>query len=113
VVNLYLDAYEFRPGRAETLGRLALYCRGQKQFALARLFAAAAIKIPQTDDILFVEPEWADWRNMDEYAVACYWTGHYDESKSACESLLDNPKLPAHERDRVLANLHFAEEKLC
>jgi tetratricopeptide (TPR) repeat protein len=113
VVNAYLAAYRFRPDRPETLGRLALYCREQKFFGEARLFADAARKIPPTDDILFVEPEWAAWRNLDEYAVASYWTGHYNESIAACEDLLNNPNLPARERDRVLANLNFAKEKLC
>jgi glycosyltransferase involved in cell wall biosynthesis len=113
VVMAYLGAYRFRPYRPETLGRLAMFCRERKEFVLARLFAGAAIKIPQTDDILFVEPEWADWRNLDEFAVACYWTGDYLDSASACQDLLSNHKLPEHERARVTANLNFAQEKLC
>ena len=61
--------------------------RERKQYALAHLFASKAISIPRPDDILFLDTTTYDWRTLDEYAVASYWTGNYKESAAACEKL--------------------------
>ena len=113
VVCRYLNAYEARPERGgEALGQLARYCREAGQFALARLFAEQAMGIPVPDDTLFVDTSWYQWRADDEYAIASYWTAHYDQSRRVCEELLASPELPAMQRPRVLANLNFALDKL-
>ena len=113
VTDRFLRAFDCRPRRAEPLGELAMYCREEgERWPLAYLFAARAIEIPQPDDALFVGYEWYAWRCLDEYAIAAYWVGEYASSRAACERLLDNGKLPAGERERVVGNLAFAREKL-
>ena len=108
VTDRYLQAYQYRPSRAEPLVDLARYCREQGQHALAHLFAARAIEIPRPPDRLFVdEPAYA-WRSLDEYALASYWQGNYAESERANRVLLSCGRLPVHERPRILDNLNWA-----
>jgi glycosyltransferase involved in cell wall biosynthesis len=113
VIERYLQAHESRPTRAEALGDLAMYLREQgNRWAQAYLFAQRAIELPQPDDVLFVEPEWYQWRCLDEFAIAAYWIGEYQRSREACERLLAGTQLPAVHRARVEANLDFALKAL-
>jgi glycosyltransferase involved in cell wall biosynthesis len=111
VLAAYLRAYQHRPQRAESLCALARYCRQRSEFALAWLFAQQAVTIPLPDDILFVDPSVYAWRCRDEYAVAAYWTGRYEDCARACRELLAGGALPAEERERVEANLKFALDR--
>ncbi|OIJ85455.1 hypothetical protein BIV24_28370 [Streptomyces colonosanans] len=114
VMGRYLRAYESRPSRAEALGELARLCRvnGQR-WPLAYMFARQAARIPYpSDDIIFVEFGWYDWQVLDELAVSAYWVGEYEESKSCCERLLNDGKLPAEHRERVARNLECAQGEL-
>jgi len=108
VLGAYLRAHQFRHTRPETLGQLARYCRLGHDHHLAYLFAREAMEILPTADILFVDPSFSLWRNRDEYAIACYWTGRYRESAQVCRALLAGHALPDTERGRVEANLDFA-----
>ncbi|GAA3136130.1 glycosyltransferase [Streptomyces echinatus] len=113
VVSRLLEAYEYRPTRAEPLGELAHLCRVQgERWPLAHLFARRAAEIPRPDDVLFVEHGWYDWRILDELAVSAYWVGAYRESLECCEQLLDGGKLPDAHRERVVANRDFARARL-
>lgn len=112
VLEAYLKAYQCRPTRPETLGCLARYCRLAGHFHLARLFAKQAMETPPTRDLLFEDPMFSRWLNLDEYAVACYWTGHFRESEIACLRLLQEGQLPEPERARVEANLAAARSAI-
>ncbi len=113
VIGRFLGAYETRPERGgETLGQLARYCRLRQQYASARLFAERAMAIAKPSDLLFVEPGWYDWRCQDEYAIASYWTGHYEDCRRVCDALLAGSALPETERSRVIENRRFALERL-
>ncbi|MFG2974803.1 glycosyltransferase [Streptomyces sp. NPDC048331] len=112
VMDRYLRAYESRPTRAEALGDLARLCRVGSRWPLAYMFARQAVRIPRPDDILFVEPDWYEWRALDELAVAAYWTGAYQESLDCSERLLEEGSLPEDQRARVLGNVDFARHKL-
>jgi hypothetical protein len=112
VLSAYLAAFERRPTRAEPLCGLARYCREHEHWELARLFATRAMQIPRPDDVLFVDENTYAWRCRDEYAIACYWCGDYEESARVASELLADPALPDDQRERVESNLRFAQEKL-
>ncbi|HZP12658.1 MAG TPA: glycosyltransferase [Nevskiaceae bacterium] len=113
IIERFLKAYEYRPRRAESLGELAMYLREEgNRWPLAYLFASRAKDIPMPDDLLFVGREWYRWRCLDEYAVAAYWVGEYDGCRTACEQLLTSDRLPSSQRERVIANLNFARQRL-
>jgi tetratricopeptide (TPR) repeat protein len=113
VLARFLQAFETRPTRVEALGELATWCRQVgPRWAQAFAFAHRALQIPPSDDILFVEPAWHQWRLLDEYAVAAYWLGQTALSLQACEALLASPQLPPGERARVQRNHAFAVARL-
>jgi glycosyltransferase involved in cell wall biosynthesis len=113
VIGAYLHAWETRPGRAEPLVDLARFCRLRERFVLGRAFAAQATLIPRpTDDVLWIEEHVYEWAALDEFAVSSYWAEHPQDAADSCRELLERRSLPASERDRVRANLDFAEAKL-
>lgn len=112
ITQRHLDAYQARPQRAEPLVQLARMFRERKQYALAHLVASKAISIPRPDDTLFLDTTTYDWRALDEYAVASYWTGNYRECAKVCETLLNTTALPYEHLARVTGNLNFALGKL-
>lgn len=107
IVAAYLDAFDFRPTRAEALCELARYCRLQQRYAVAREFARIALALPATDDVLFIDRSVSDWRARDELSIASYWCAEYAYSAQLCRELLADPRLPARERARVQSNLEF------
>lgn len=113
VLNRFLRAWDFRPARHEAAGECMAWLRGAgPRWQLAYLLGREAAALPPSDDVLFVEPDWHAWRCLDEFAIAAYWSGHFEESRAAARTLLAGDALPAAHRARVQANLEFAEAKL-
>ena len=112
IIDAYLRAYQARPTRAEALNAAAVYCRTTNQWALAELFAGAAVMIPRPTDCLFLDDSVYVWRALDELAIAAYYRGKHQESAELNRRLLGEGHLPEHERERVLKNLGFAERAL-
>jgi glycosyltransferase involved in cell wall biosynthesis len=108
IVDAFLRAYQYRPSRAESLVELAAHYRGTHEWALAELFARAAIAIPRSNDILFVDTAAYEWRALDELAIATYYTKKYTESAELNRRLLSESKLPNEQRARIEENLAFA-----
>lgn len=113
----YLKAWQYRPTRIEPLVALARYHRLQNNFHLAYMFLNELFMDGfdlSTDDVLFVDKSAYDWRALDEFAIAAYWTGRHHEAISANQELLDKKSrmLPASEVARVKANLQFSLDKV-
>jgi glycosyltransferase involved in cell wall biosynthesis len=108
IIQAYLNAYDFRPTRAEAVCDLARYCRLQGKYFPARDFARTAAQIVQPDDVLFIDRTVYDWRARDELSVALYYTNERAESATLCRALLADSRLPAEQRPRIQANLDFA-----
>lgn len=108
----YLDAYQFRPARAESLCALARYLRLQKKYALAHVFAKRAVETPPPNDVLFVDSSVYAWRARDECSIAAYYLDAHDEALALTAALLADPRLPASERARVTANREFSLKAL-
>jgi predicted O-methyltransferase YrrM len=86
----YLRAYELDPRRAEPLCDLAVWLReaNRRRFALAVLVAKRAADLPLPGDAaLFVEPATYQWRSLEEYAIASYWSGDKREALRVYEIL--------------------------
>ena len=112
IIDRFLRAHDARPTRVEALGELAVFCREQGRWASARTFAERGLGIAPSTDVLFVEPAWHDWKLVDEFAVATYWTGEYDLCLRACDDLLQNGRVPKDQRARVRENKKFAADRL-
>lgn len=108
IVAAYLDAYDYRPRRAEAACEFARYCRLQKRYAVARDFARIAMELPVPDDVLFIDHAVHAWRARDEFSIAAYWCGDYADSARECRALLADPNLPSGQHERVQRNLEFS-----
>ena len=107
----YLDAYDYRPTRAEAACEFARWNRLHRRFAVARDFAHIAANAKLPNDVLFIDRPVYDWRAKDELAVALYWCGEREESARLCRQLLASERLPAEQRERIAKNLDFALAK--
>ena len=112
VQNLLLATYEYRPQRAESLYHLARQLRLHDKIKLAYIYANAAVSIPLTKDILFVNHSVYEWKAKDELAVSAYWVGNYQLCHDLCLELLANPTIPERDRQRFQENLRFAKEHM-
>jgi tetratricopeptide (TPR) repeat protein len=113
IVEAHLEAFNNRPSRAEPLVALARYFRIKQIYGSALVFAKAALDIPKPNDILFLDKGSYEWRPRDEYAIASYWIGNYEDCLRACDTLLQlSSGLPDAQRERVEKNKRFAIAKL-
>ena len=113
VIDRYVRAFEYRPSRPEALGDLARYLRQHgTSWQLGYQLARRALELPPHADGQLVEAEWAQWRCLDEFAVAAYWVGRFAECRDACERLLNEGLAPALHRPRIAENLRLARVKL-
>lgn len=113
ILEAHLEAFNNRPSRAEPLVALARYFRIKQNYGSALIFAKAALDIPRPNDILFLDKGTYEWRPLDEYAIASYWIGKYEDCLRACHTLLAaDSHLPEAQRARVEKNRKFALQKL-
>lgn len=111
VVAAWIDAYDFRPTRAEAPCELARYLRLQKRYTAAREFARIACALVRPEDVLFIDEAVYIWRARDELSISAYWSGDRDLSARLCRELLADPHLPQEQRARVQKNLEFSENR--
>ncbi len=109
IVHAYLQAWNFRPVRAEPLCELARLHRQAGKHALAHLFAQRAASMPRPDDHLFLDAGVYRWRARDELSVASYWMGDFETACRLAGALLDGD-LPDSERPRVERNSNLFNE---
>jgi len=112
VVQAYLQAYQARPKRVETLVSLARYFRLKEQYHLALLFAEKGLACTRPADLLFVEEASYSWRCLDEFAVAASRVGRHRDAVRACDRLLNEGFLPLEEIRRVKANREFSHRQI-
>ncbi len=92
----YLEAYSFRPTRAEPLICLADHCWKTGQKELCYLFASRAVEIPYpSSDILFIDKKLYDYTRYDLLGIGSWYVGKYKEGEFAVrQALLQNPNAP-------------------
>jgi len=103
-----LEAYNFRPSRAEALADFSTNFREQGQNALAVVFAEAAMQIERPTDNLFVETPAYTWGPKRDFSISAF----YDHRKrrrgyEVTDSLITDATVPAHIRDEARRNMFF------
>ena len=112
VIAAYMEATAACPTRAEALHGAARFCRNKGLHERGYEFAAQGLTIAYPTNAPAVEDWIYEYGLLDELAVNAYWTRRYAECADACDRLLNEGKLPAEKRDRVLKNEQFAIDKL-
>ena len=105
-VQEFMNAWNYRPGRAEPIYQLARIYRALGKNAIAYMYAQQANKIPfPQNDILFLPKEQYDWQMEDELASTAFYVGEYQEGYDAAMRLLQKNLFPESERQRIMTNL--------
>lgn len=115
IVDAMLDAWEYRPSRAEPLYHLTAWHRLRGLHGTAVIFGRQAVAIPMPSDRLFVAEEMYAWRIKDELAVASSFTGDIQTTYNLCTEIVEMDLchyFTEEDRARVQANLEFAKKTL-
>ncbi|OBI90988.1 glycosyltransferase family A protein [Mycobacterium sp. 1245805.9] len=108
VHDALLQAWAFRPTRAEPLYQIAVHYRVEQQYQLGYLFAERAAAIPLPDADMSVDRDVYAWRAVDEQAVCAFWIGKHAEAFGLCRRLLARPDLPDERRRAIAGNRDFS-----
>jgi glycosyltransferase involved in cell wall biosynthesis len=106
IQQAFLDAYNYRPIRAEPLFHLAqIYRQKFNSPVLAYMYARAAMDIPfPKDEILFVPDAVYNWAILDEVASTAAFAGYPLVGYEASKKLLQLGKVPSDQLQRVQEN---------
>ncbi len=110
ILEAALNAYEYRPTRVESIHILIEYCRIHKHYHTGYLFGKPLVNTPiPVGESLFIHSDVYTWKLKDEVAICAYWAGAYKDSYDWNMELLNNPKLPQEQQERIRKNLEFAQ----
>ena len=112
VISAYMEATAACATRADALHGAARFCRNKGLHERGYEFAAQGLAVAYPNNAPAVEDWIYEYGLLDELAVNAYWIGKYAECAEACDRLLNERKLPAEKRHRVLKNKQFAIDKL-
>jgi glycosyltransferase involved in cell wall biosynthesis len=112
IQQAFLDAFDFRPIRAEPLYQIArLYREVHNKPRLGFMFARMALEIPYPhQDILFISEDVYKYQILDEVGACAFYAGKPHIGYHACKRLVDENLVPDVHKDRVSANLHEYEK---
>lgn len=108
--DLYHEAIDTRPNRAEAYYSLAKLHRSRSEHEEGYRVAQRAVELTQWAGSLFVETWVYDWGILDELSINAYWAGHYRLALDAGELIYAQGKCP--DMDRIITNANFARRKL-
>lgn len=94
VLNSYLQAYNFRPSRLESIYPIARFYREHEQWSLGHHFARLCMENDYPDDILFVERPVYQYLLPYEYAICCHHTGREEETQRIIRLLEERGETP-------------------
>ena len=112
IVKHYVDAYNVAPFRAETLWSAAKLCQSYGRYDQAWRLIKQAVKLPLPEGALFVIEFIYEWAALDTFASLAYWVEEYELCLKAINSLLNNPKVPTQERDRLEKNKQLVTQHI-
>jgi glycosyltransferase involved in cell wall biosynthesis len=112
IIGTYLKAYTYSPSRVESLRALVNYCHRTGKAHLGYLIGKSAITKSMPPTGLFVQRSVYDYAMLDDFAVAAYWAGEFQDCLDSCERLLASGALPPEQRARVETNARLARANL-
>jgi glycosyltransferase involved in cell wall biosynthesis len=109
----YLDAFEYRPIRAESLYSVGKLCNIRREYYQAYLFLEQAAKIRYPQDILFVSNTVYDYEIDFELSISAYWIGDFRQSVDLCNKLIAmKDKIHPSVYEQTLKNREFGVSKI-
>ena len=117
VMELYLDAWDYRPYRLEAIYNVAKYNRHKKRYRTAYALSAAAMGYFSQfggKDNLFVNSSVENWLMMDEYCINAYMCNEVEVAYLNTKLLMESSQwdvVPKDEKERIEKNMSFYKEK--
>ena len=112
IQEVLLRAWMLRPWRCEPIFQLGVIYKDSKKWEQAyQIFKSCATMDYPYKDLLFITSSLYEGASIDEFAVSCFWTRHFEESIKANEKLLESEYGKAH-KTRIAKNIWFAEKEL-
>lgn len=113
IKEAYLDAFNYRPTRAEPLYEISRIYRSLDRPKLAYIYAKMGVEISYPhQDILFISRDVYDWKMMDEFGAVAFYMNDFVNGHRACKLLLEANKFPESERKRIEENLKAYEVQI-
>jgi len=101
----FLQAWAYRPIRAEPLWQLSKLYRQNGNPRLAYLYAKAGLDVPFPEhDILFISHDLWNWSLLDEITATAFYVHKFEEGLAACNLLLKSGKVPKEHLQRIKDN---------
>ena len=100
--NIFLEAFQERPWRAEPIYQLAQYYHQKNDHVRAYMYASVAIKTNSTkDDTLFIDKNANGGKDLIEIiSIHAYYIGFYNEGKKYTEQLIaDYPEIEQYKQN--------------
>lgn len=114
VSAIMMKAWLLRPWRIEPLWILTMKSRTLEKwpqaYQLARI--CATTPYPPPHDVLFIAKAAYGFSSLDEYAVAAFHTGHFEEAEQIGLGMLENPDVPQYELPRLRKNLWWSQKRM-
>ena len=109
----YLDAWNFRPSRAEPLYEIAKMYRLMDKPRLSWIYSKIGTTIPYPEeDILFIAKDVYDWKMLDEFGSVAFYSGDFDNGYVACKKLLEDNKFEEEHKERIDNNFLAYQKQL-
>lgn len=103
-----LDAFDFRPQRAETLYALSKHYREKGMHSAAAMFAREGLGKPRPDDKLFMEDWVYEWGLREELSISGFYVPELRErSFNLTNGLAIDPTIPEDHRALARRNMMF------
>ena len=107
VEDMYLNAHNTYPMRAEAICHLCRFLRNFNMFNKIYVYGKVGMQIKQPETALFSESGCYTWMLIDETAIAAYYLGKLHEGAILNKALLEGGSLPECEVERIKKNLEF------
>ena len=105
IQDAFLQAWSYRPCRAEPLWQIARLYRQNGNPRLGYLFAKQGLGLDFPEqDILFIAHDIWEWQLLDEVAADAFYLMKFEEGLAACNMLLKNPNFPEEHHQRTKEN---------
>jgi glycosyltransferase involved in cell wall biosynthesis len=114
IKELFLDAFEYRPERAEPLYEISRTYRAMNKPKLAYIYAKMGCEVSfPHQDILFIGQDVYDWKMLDEFAATAFYMNDFHNGHMACQLLLSKLHLiPESEHKRIRENANTYAQTL-
>ena len=114
--DTFLQAWNYKPDRAEPLYQLAKIHRLNNNPRLGYLFARQSVEIRYPEnDILFISKDTYDWMCLDELAASAFYMNDFDNGLKACQILIDKINqgmIPKEHHERIRANFEHYKQAM-